>query len=265
MVSAHQPAIAFPLRPLGLVELIGDILFANLKEAADANDQRLGLAILGQDDVVHVADVLSIVAGAVVDGFTDDVGGKVAISALHGFGRSRFGRSRRSVLCGGVGRARRGWRSRGRGVGGRRSRIIGLAIEVRLSRQLILCGFGDQPAVAIPFGPLQLVVVESDILGANAKKAADADDDGFRLTVFIEDDITDITDVLGIVACAIIDRFTDDVGYQAALGARNGSRRSCILDCRVLRRRRVVVDCAYSTGRNATLRVRWWLKGCGSS
>ena len=50
-----------------------DVLLADAEEAADADHHRFDLAVGADDDVVDVADVLGVVAGAVVDVLADDL------------------------------------------------------------------------------------------------------------------------------------------------------------------------------------------------
>ena len=94
-----QPAVAVLLGPGRLAEIVGDVLLADAEEAADADDQRLRLAILGNDDVVHVTDLLGVVTGAIVDVLAQDVAGQTAVCLRRDcsvVGR-RCGRSRRRL------------------------------------------------------------------------------------------------------------------------------------------------------------------------
>src|SRR3954453_6657018 len=95
--------------------------------------------------------------------------------------------------------------------------------------QFVLRRLRYQPAIAVLLGPLQLVVVEGDILGSHAKETADAYDDGFRHAVLVEDHVGDLADIFGIVASAIVDGFADDVGDDAAFSARYRRRRGRLL------------------------------------
>src|SRR5207245_2730160 len=95
---------------------------------------------------------------------------------------SRFDRLGVSGLLCGVGRRGRRLcgRRRGRGLGVRRCGRgwgVSLAVELRMRLQFVLRRLRYQPAIAVLLGPLQLVVVEGDILGSHAKETADAYDD----------------------------------------------------------------------------------------
>ena len=42
-------------------------------------DHGFDLAVVADDDIIHVADILGIVAGAVIDALADHVGGEIAV------------------------------------------------------------------------------------------------------------------------------------------------------------------------------------------
>src|SRR6185369_5257276 len=62
-----QPPAAVLLNPFSLAEIISDVLFANPQEASYTNDDELGFTVLGENNVIHVTDLLGIVCGTVVD------------------------------------------------------------------------------------------------------------------------------------------------------------------------------------------------------
>src|SRR5690606_33353052 len=66
-------------------------LLADAEEAADTHHDRLHGALLIHDKVAHAANILGVVAGAVIDPLADEFGGKMPFCMLD-HRRRRFGR-----------------------------------------------------------------------------------------------------------------------------------------------------------------------------
>ncbi len=144
--------------------------------------------------------------GAVVSG--DRLRGRRSLGSR---ARRRLGRS----LRGGVRRRRHAASRRARGPPppppgvGRGYRLLGLiraAIERRLRLELLLGHRRDQPAVTVTLSPLELGIVDRDVLLADAEETADADHHGLHVAVGADDDIVDVADILSLVSAAVIAR-----------------------------------------------------------
>ena len=80
----HDPAIAVLLGPFDLGIVHGNVFLAKAKKAADTDNDGFDFAFLPDDKFIHVADLLRVVSGAIVDRLADQIAGELTFSRSDG-------------------------------------------------------------------------------------------------------------------------------------------------------------------------------------
>ena len=255
-VGENQQVAVVVLADIDAFERDGYRLLANAEESANINDHGVDLAVLCQNDVANAAQILVVCR---VDLFVHEVLGAHLIDWRR-YGRTSGGifiRHRGSIrrhlgvrrIHGGAVACRSG-SARRRGVGCHRllrdgvaagtgpicdrsigARIQSCGVEVRRALELFLGHRSNDDRLIIAHAPLQVRICKRDVLLANAKEPAYADDHGLNLAAVVDHDVVDRADRMSVSGAVVVYRGAHQLAGEAVIGSRR-RKKSLPTGCR---------------------------------